>query len=205
MFADFKTKRFSLFTFLLLSVFVFNACGDDESPGGGDPEEIITDVILTFTDAAGNTVTAMAQDPDGEGVEDIQATSEINLAPNTSYTLSIQLWNGLVDPAEDIAAEVAEEDDEHQFFFGYSTGSFTEPNITGVGNIAADGGLINYLDEDDNGNPLGLETAWTTAITTFTDRSFRVRLQHQPDIKTATTTADDGDTDIDVTFVLNVQ
>ena len=205
MLIDFKTKRFSLFAFLLFSVLIFNSCDDDESvPPVETPEEIITDVILTFTDAAGNTVTAMAQDPDGEGVEDIVATSEINLSANTGYTLSIQLWNGLEEPAEDIAAEVAEEDDEHQFFFGYSTGAFTDPDL-GVGNIAAAGGLINYLDEDDNGNPLGLLTAWTTAITPFTDRSFTVRLQHQPDIKTATTTADDGDTDVEVTFVLNVQ
>ena len=41
--------------------------------------------------------------------------------------------------------------------------------------------------------------------TASADGTFRVRLQHQPGIKTDATGANDGDTDFDLTFVLNVE
>ena len=205
MFFEFMPKRFSLFAFLLLSVMVFNSCDDDEGEAPPEEEEVevITTAILTFTDTAGNTVNANASDPDGEGVADLMVEGPINLSTNTTYTLTFQLLNELESPAEDIAEEVEEEDDEHQFFFSFSDGAFASPS--GDGNIDTASDAINYSDEDDNGNPVGLQTSWTTPATPLSDGNFTVRLQHQPDIKTSTTGANDGDTDVDVTFVLNIQ
>ncbi len=205
MFTYFRTKRFSLFAFVLLSAVMFTACGDDEDgpPISPPPVEVITDVFLNFIDTDGNLIVARAQDPDGEGAQDLQTLGEINLTANTTYALTIQLQNGLEDPAEDIAAEVAEEADEHQFFFEFSNNSFANP--AGNGNIDTPSDPMVYLDMDDNGNPLGLITSWTTRADALSGGSFTIRLQHQPDIKTATTGAEDGDTDVEVTFVLNIQ
>ena len=104
------------------------------------------------------------------------------------------------------AEEIEEEGDEHQFFFSFTNNAFSDP--TGNGNIdnAIDNASdeINYSDEDVNGNPLGLETSWTTGGSLEETGEFTVRLQHQPDVKTATSGANDGDTDFELTFELNI-
>ncbi len=202
MFFEFMPKRFNLFALLFVSVLVLTNCGDDEAPDEEEEVEVITDAILTFTDANGATVTASAVDPDGDGVADLMVEDEITLNVSTTYTLSFQFLNNLESPAEDIAEEVLEEADEHQIFYSFTTDAFASP--VGNGNIDNASDAINYADEDSNGNPLGLVTTWTTGADAVTGGSFSVRLQHQPDIKTASTGADDGDTDVDLTFVLNI-
>ena len=72
-------------------------------------------------------------------------------------------------------------------------------------NIDAAADPLNYNDMDENGNPVGLNTTWTTSGTAISAGSFTVRLQHQPDEKTATSDANTGDTDFELTFVLNIQ
>lgn len=198
-----KLKNFRS-AMLLAAAFTFGSlflasCGDDE-PEAENVEEIITDATLTFTPAGGGTaVTATATDPDGEGAEGLSVDGPINLAANTTYTLTIDLVNGLED--ESISEEVAEEDDEHMFFFGFTNGAFLDP--TGDGNIDERADDVNYVDFDGGGLPLGLETTWTTGDAA--NGTFRVILKHQPDIKTATSTANDGESDIDVTWTLNIQ
>ena len=62
--------------------------------------------------------------------------------------------------------------------------------------------ILGYNDTDGNGNPVGLNTSWTTAGAS--SGTFTVQLQHQPDVKTATSGANDGDTDFALTFNLNI-
>jgi hypothetical protein len=143
-----------------------------------------------------------AQDPDGEGVQDLQVLGAINLKANTEYLLSVIIENCLEDPCEDITEEIAEEAEEHQFFFAFTNDAFTSP--AGNGNIDNASDPINYIGYDGNGNPVGLNTNWTAGNPT-TAASFTVRLQHQPDVKTATSGANDGDTDFELQFVLNIQ
>ena len=199
-------KRLSFFLVLSLSLFVFTSCGDDDNDDDAPPvvnlSEEINEASVIFTDTNGATITARVVDTDGEGPANAEILDEIDLAANTTYTLSFALMNTLGTTPEDIAEEVAEEDDEHQFFFSFTSGAFSDP--TGSGNIESPDADVNYSDTDANGNPVGLSTTWTTGEM-LSGGTFRVRLQHQPDgIKTATSGADDGDTDIDVTFVLNI-
>lgn len=195
------SKRSSLFLLGLLtfSAFFLASCGDDDEPDAENVEEIITDVTLTFTPAGGGTaITATAIDPDGEGVQGLMS-GPVNLAANTTYTLTLNLENKLEN--ESISEEVEEEADEHMFFFGWAEGAFTDP--TGNGNIDNRTDDMNYSDSDDDGLPLGLETSWTTAGAS--EGSFRIILKHQPDIKSATSTANDGESDLDITWTLNIQ
>lgn len=193
---------------LLLAAFVFASCGTDSSPD--DPpieneEEVITDITLKFTNSVDDSdvVTARAQDPDGEGVEELQVLDDIQLQAGVTYILTFDIFNGLENPPEDIGEEIEEEADEHQLFFQFTENAFSSPE--GNGNFDNADDPVNYNDLDGEGNPVGLETTWTTSAETVTDGFFRVRLQHQPDIKSSSTTVNDGDTDFDINFTLIIQ
>jgi len=196
-----KKMNYLLGLGLLLGITTLAGCTDNEAPEIENEEEIITDVTLTFIpDGGGTAIVAAAQDPDGEGVGELAIVSDIVLAANTSYTLTLDLENSIA--GESIAEEVEEEADEHMFFFGWTAGLFTDP--TGDGNIGANNRAdpVNYEDVDDNGEPLGLETTWTTGDATT--GTFRVILKHQPDIKSAASTSNDGESDIDITWGITI-
>ena len=197
-------NKFSLIAFFLIGVLV-TGCKDDDVPDEENELEVITDVKLIFTNDADATdvVEASAQDPDGEGVEELEILGEITLDADKTYTLTYEIFNNLESPGEDIGAEIQEEDDEHQLFYSFTANAFANP--TGDGNIDSASDPINYNDNDGNGNSLGLSTSWTTSSTTISGGTFAVRLQHQPDVKTASSGATDGDTDFDLQFVLNIQ
>lgn len=178
---------------------------NEEVPPIENEEEVITDVRLIFTNAAdGNdVVSALAQDPDGTGIQGLNVIDSINLDVSKTYNLTFEILNALESPAEDITAEINDESDEHQLFFSFSNDAFSNP--LGNGNIDNASDAINYTDFDVNNNPIGLSSTFTTSAATLTNGSFRIQLQHQPDIKSSTSTAQDGDTDININFVLNVQ
>ncbi|KXX69954.1 hypothetical protein [Flammeovirga sp. SJP92] len=198
-------KKYSLVALLLSGCFFTSCDKDDDVPEPENELEVITDVKLVFTNTADDTdvVEATAQDPDGPGVEDLVIKDAINLGTGKTYALSFEIMNNLEEPGEDIGEEIKEENDEHQFFFGFSTDAFSDPS--GNGNIDTASDDINYNDTDDNGNPVGLSTTWTTSASTLSNGEFRVVLKHQPDVKTSTSTVNDGDTDFDLKFVLNIQ
>ena len=176
-------------------------CGDQDAPEAENEEEIITDVTLTFTPSAGGTaITASAQDPDGEGPEELEVTQDIELDANTTYVLTLELGNSI--EGESITEEI-EEDDEHMFFFGWTSGLFTDP--TGDGNIGTSNrdDPMNYNDYDDDDFPVGLSTTWTTGDAA--SGTFRVILKHQPDIKSATSTSANGESDVDITWDITIE
>jgi len=124
--------------------------------------------------------------------------------PNTTYNLSIQLLNELADPGTegyDISEEVSEEANEHLFYFAWTGNVFSDPS--GNGNIDNRSDDVNYLDEDQGGLPLGLQTQWTTAASGSGE--FSVILKHQPKLKTATSSSTDGETDLDVTWAIAIE
>ena len=188
--------------YAVLTLFIFTACEEDEAaPEEENEVEVFTDVKLVFTPKGGGAaVEAAAQDPDGAGVQELQVLGAINLAANTSYTLTMVIENCLESPCELMNEEIEEEDDEHQFFFAFTNDAFTSP--VGNGNMDNASDPINYIGFDGNGNPVGLNTNWTTG--SASTGTFTVQLQHQPDVKTATSGSTDGDTDFALTFNLNI-
>ena len=187
-----------------LSLLFFSACEDDD-PVVEEVPETITTTILTFTPAGGGSpLTFEANDPDGDGPAP-KTLDDIELSANTTYTLTLELLNELLDPSDEeynITAEVEEEGEDHMFFFGWSADVFTDPTNGDIQNNRDD---VNYADEDDGGLPLGLETTWTTGEAGSTG-SFKVVLKHQPDgIKSATSGVNDGESDIDHEFDIAVQ
>lgn len=189
---------------LFAAATIASCSSDDDAPAEEQEVEVITNVTLIFTNDADDTdvVRATAVDADGPGIGELEVTEDIILAANTSYTMTYEILNA-VDPddVEDIGDEILEEDNEHQFFYSFTADIFSNP--VGNGNVDTASDPVNYNDMDENMLPVGLSTAWTTgdaATGTFT-----AKLQHQPDVKTETSGANDGDTDFDLTFDLTIQ
>jgi len=87
------------------------------------------------------------------------------------------------------------------FFFSFTDGIFSDPS--GDGNVDNRSDPLNYNDQDANGLPVGLSTAWTAGGHTDTPGEFNIVLKHQPDgQKTSTSDASVGGTDVDITFPL---
>jgi hypothetical protein len=198
-----NTKTFAVLVIAISGLTFLSGCGDD--PVKEDVPELITKVTLTFTPIGGGAaVVVSATDPDGEGVQDIEPDGTIVLSDATSYALSITLINELAEPTDpeyDITSEVEEEGDEHMFFFAWTNNLFSAPS--GNGNIDNRNDEIDYQDTD-GANPIGLLTNWQTGANTGTG-TFRIVLKHQPDLKSATSGSADGETDIDLTFDLQIQ
>lgn len=200
-------NQFYFFTIILLVLtIVFQSC-DTNDPRKEDAPELITKATLTFTPVdGGNTITISASDPDGEGVKDLAAEGNITLVAGKTYELSITLINELAAVGEegyDITEEVEEEGAEHLFLFSWNNNIFSSPS--GDGNIDNRSDEIIYTDTDSENLPIGLNTRWTTTQTGASTGSFRVVLKHQPGLKSQTSGINIGETDMDITFTVNIQ
>jgi hypothetical protein len=168
---------------------------DDPKPPTGTPtppneQELITTVKLYFTSADGLDEREWQwQDLDGDG-GNAPVITTVPLAANTVYAVRIEVLDeSNPNDVEDITEEIEEEADEHQFFF-----IVTNANAS-----------IVYTDQDDDGNPLGLETLWT--LGNASNGTVTVILRHEldkyaPGVSAGDITNAGGDTDIEVTFPL---
>lgn len=201
-----QIRSYSILMVLFASIAITGCKKEDDIvPEEENELEVITDVKLIFTNTSNSSdvIEARAQDPDGAGVQELAILDEINLDTSKTYTLTFEIMNNLDSPGENIGDEILAEDEEHQVFFSFSNNAFANP--IGNGNIDNSGDPLNYNDSDANGNPVGLSTNWTTSSSQLSGGTFIVRLQHQPDIKSSSSGATDGDTDFELQFVLNIQ
>ena len=186
------TNLKTVITTVLVATLILSSCSKDDDPVIPNEEEVITTLEYTLTpNGGGTTVVLSFQDLDGDGGNAPIITGG-TLDSNKTYTGALVLLNEQETPAEDITAEIQEEDEEHQFFF--------QTNITGL--------TVAYTDQDANGNPLGLQTTVTT--TNAGTGTLTVILRHEPN-KSASGVSDGditnagGETDIEVIFNITVQ
>ncbi|MEP2773522.1 MAG: hypothetical protein ABJH05_15325 [Fulvivirga sp.] len=192
-----KTFKFSILASLIIGLLSLSACSDDDAPPAENEEEVIDQVTLIFTPTGGTPLTFNAE---GEGGVNFTIPT-IMLDANTEYALSVEVRN--TAEGENITEEIEEEDEEHMFFYGWTNGLFSDPS--GDGNIGPNSRSddVNYNDQDANGYPVGLSTTWATSDAATGE--FRIILKHQPDIKTATSTSNDGESDIDLVWDIEIQ
>lgn len=174
-----------------LTLIIFSSC-KQEDPVIPNEEELITTVTYSLVHSTTmETVNLVFTDLDGDGGDEPVITSG-TLEANSTYTGALTLLNEAEDPAEDITLEIEEEDEDHQFFF-----------LSSIADLNVD-----YTDEDSNSMPVGLGSTLTTGAAGTGTLS--ITLIHMP-TKSATGVADgditnaDGETDIEVTFPINVQ
>ncbi len=187
-------------TYFIMVGLLFMGC-KPENPPAENEEELITEVKLIFTSQSDATVvTALATDADGEGPLPMEVTLNPILESQTLYYLDIEIKNTVNNI--DLTEEIREEGAEHKFYFQFTNDLFSSP--LGDGNTDLFDDPINYLDSDIDGLPIGLSTSWQTG-NPMNGGTFRIVLKHQPDVKSATASADVGETDIDLSWVLTIQ
>lgn len=182
-------KKIILFSLLVFLV----ACGDND-PIIPQESELITSVeyVLTPMNAAGlDQVVFSFEDIDGDGGEDPVIIEGI-LKANTTYAGELKLLNNSVSPPIDLTEEINSEALDHQFFF-----------ISTKGDL-----VVNYSDEDSEGNPLGLKTILSSGNPG--NGTLTIILRHEPDkfaqdVKNGSIINAGGETDIEVTFNVQVE
>jgi hypothetical protein len=184
-------KNLKIIVILLISVFSFSSCSNDD-PIAVNEEEVITTVTTTLTSGS-QTVTLTSRDLDGDGPNAPVVTISGDLMVNTTYTGTVTFLNEIANPAEDITVEIKEEGAEHQLFFQAPAGI----------------GAFTYTDADANGKPIGLAFTLKTA-TVATTGNIVVILRHEP-IKNAEGVASGdisnagGATDAQITYPVQVK
>ena len=184
-------KTFYLLPLMLIALTVFSAC-DKDDPVIPNEEEVITTLTYTLVPQnGGDPVVFSFRDVDGDG-GNAPLIMAGTLKANTTYTGAILLLNEQETPAGNITEEVKAEGAEHQFFFKSTLADVS----------------IAYADKDVNGKPLGLMTNLTTQ--NAGSGKLTLILRHMPDKKATGVMDGDvtnagGETDIEVTFYLNVQ
>lgn len=180
-----KTK----FKFLPVLVFVavLMSCEDDDAPEQINEDELITTVRYEMVDGSGNTVTFLQVDNDADGPNPPTTTVTGTILANTTYSGSVSFLNELETPADNITLEVQQEADEHEVFYGVNTA----------------GVAISKIDNDGNGNPLGLQTNVSTGAAG--NGSLTITLIHEPVKPNTGLTSAGGEADVVATFNFNVQ
>lgn len=180
---------------ILFALLFITSCDDNDDPEPVNEEEVITTVNIIFTPIdGGDTVTFNFTDLDADG-PDTPTISTENLVANTAYEAQIQVLNETESPAEDITVEVAEEDDEHQFFYQFVGAGFSSVTTT-------------YTDSDEDGNPVGINFLLSTSGATT--GNLVVTLRHLLDkfgsgVAGGDITNAGGDTDVEATFPIVVE
>jgi len=179
---------------MAITLFSISCSSDDDDPEPVNEEEVITTMTVTLDPQSGGTdITLRTRDLDGDGPNAPVITVSGPLTAGETYDGSIELLNETESPAEDITEEIEEEDDEHQFFY----------QITGGLDVTT-----SYDDQDDDGNPIGLE--FTLVAGGASTGNLIVTLRHEPD-KDASGVSDGdianagGETDITTSFQVEVQ
>lgn len=174
-------------TYVLLALLLLAGCDStDPVDEGAGEEELITRITLTLT-GDGQTWNVTASDPDGDGANPIIETLE--LASGTVYTGTIGVFDDV--NSLDVGAEIAEEADEHQFFFTPSG-----PDAQRLTVLATD--------SDTNGLPVGLSFRLEVSAGGAGTAALQVVLSHFDDAPKDGVTRSD-ETDIDITFPVVIQ
>jgi len=199
----------AIFTALLLG----GACEYHEHHHEHDENETISRVSLTFTPTDGSAPrTFKFEDPDADGGMS-GVFERIELSAAASYELTLSFENTLVDPPENITAELEEEAEGHMvFIFGDVVGPAAAAATPLVSHSYAD------LESDYGANATGedLPVGLVNQIDPLSvgEGSLRVQLRHLPPLNDVPQKSGDlpsdlaegrslpGSIDVDLTFEL---
>ncbi|NJB81812.1 hypothetical protein [Wenyingzhuangia aestuarii] len=201
----------AILTALVIAGSIISCKKDD--PIVPNESELIENVTLTLTPKdGGDAVVFHWHDENGDGVIDESEKTEGSLESGKTYNAVISL-NGEEDDhhdeeeeeheeegeehdhehGDDIDAEIKEEGKNHQFFYIHSISGLT----------------ITYADEDENGNPIGLETTFKTSDSYQEGGAINIVLRHEPNkfaqgVASGDITNAGGENDVDITFKLGI-
>ena len=163
---------------------------DSGEPVTPQPQELITRVTVTLTNAANvsDVVTLTATDADGDGTGIVYAASG-PLRRGATYTGAITLEDTINDV--DITEEVADEADEHLFQYFFMPSAAGAVNITDRESDYVTGGRDLHV---------GLAFDVAVAPTAPAEGMFHARLYHFDEAPKTSNTATSDEIDVDVAF-----
>lgn len=148
---------------VLVLMTILASC-EKKDPVIPNDEELITTVHLYKTfEVLADSLVASFRDLDGAGGNEPEWTHPVFKA-NSTYLLKWVFLNESVSPADNISSEIYEEAAEHQIFY------IPEESLK------LD---FQYMDQDENGNPLGLNCILHTGEPS--SGNLRLVLRHLPD------------------------
>ena len=185
--------RTTAFAFLAVAL-AFVGC-DTNEPDPINPEELITQVTLTFTNAAdaADTITITASDPDGDGAGLTFSPVSASLRQGASYNATIELRDTINDT--DITEEIEEESEEHLFRYALSPSS--------AGTVTITDSESDYTTEDENGaGDLLVGLAFDVAVDAGAsgNGTLNTTLFHFDDAPKTSSTATSDEIDVDIDF-----
>ncbi len=187
--------RLSTAAIVLGLAFAVSACDSNEPPPDPGDQELITQVVITMTNAANaaDVRTITATDADGDGAGLVFSPASVTLTPGATYTATIELNDTINDVS--ITGEIEGESEEHLFAYAFTPAS--------AGTVTITDRESDYTTEDENGAgdlPVGLEFRVTVAPGATGTGTFNATLFHFDEgaVKSSgTATSDERDIDID--------
>lgn len=184
----------TIFNFYAVGLFlvVFSGC-EKKDPIIPNDEELITTVqLFKISEIMPDSLMASFRDLDGSGGNDPEWVNPIFIAHST-YSLKWVFLNETTNPPDDISVEIMDEAVDHQIFY------LSSPGLTMVSA---------YVDEDENGNPLGLQFKLQTGEPSA--GKWKLVLRHLPDKFAVGVSAGimenaGGETDIEISFDAAIQ
>lgn len=169
------------------------ACDSDPMEGAGD-EELITEVILTLTNAANSAdvVTIVASDPDGDGAGLTFSPMSVTLTSGATYNGTIELRDTI--NGEDITEEIEEEAEEHLFRYTVTPSSAASVTVTDSES--------DYTTENDNGGDFSVGLAFDVAVSSSASGTgtLNATLFHFDEDPKPSSTATSDEIDVDIDF-----
>ncbi len=190
-----RPKKHTMYTGWLLaisSLLLLNGCNKATDPQPADENELITTVILRFTQqGTTNTQAFSYQDKDGDGGAAPTKFDAVTLTANTSYSLTVEVLDESKIPALNITTGIKEKQDEHLFLYTATPATLL---------------TYTYGDLDSRNFPVGLTGTVRTGAAG--SGQLTVRLRHQPPIngvavKNGTSTP--GSDDVNLNFGLMIR
>lgn len=187
------SARFLTAALALGLAFTTAAC--DSTAPDGDDQEFITQVRVTFTNAANpaDVVTITATDADGDGAGITFSPASAALRAGATYNAAITLDDTINN--ESITEEVREEEDEHLFAYSFAPATFGTVTITDTERTY--GGTRDL--------PVGLTFRAAISASATGSGTMRAILFHfdNPAEKTSATSTSD-ERDIDIQFPVTI-
>ncbi len=176
-------------TLFILVILACISCNTNEPKPNQIPNnesELITTMKVVLKDSSNNNnYLFVFKDSDGEGGNSPTQFDSIRLQKNSVYYCSILLLDESKSVTDTISNAVLQEAADHLFV--YSSNALEL--------------IIQLIDTDKNGLPLGLRSIWRTG--NVGTGNLRIRLKHQPGIKNGN--PEPGETDTDIEFYTEIQ
>ncbi len=184
-----KPNKNTIITLSCMAFLALNACKSDSVTAPANNSELLTTVKLTYKNTANlsDVVIATWKDVDGAGGA-APVIDNLNLKANITYNVSVDVLDESKSPSENKSPEILAEGTDHQFFYTVTPSSLL---------------TVNYLDKDAKNLPIGLLTSQATKSSGA--GTLKITLKHQPNLKSATSTINTGESDIEVTFNVTIK